>query len=178
MKPTENNNEAPLKPQRVAILTISDTRTEETDTSGKTLAELIGEAGHEVLCKKIVKDDKYDIRSLVATWVAEDQIDAVITTGGTGLTYRDITCEALEPLFDKTIEGFGELFRSLSYEEIGTSTIQSRAVAGISKNTYIFCLPGSTGACRTGWTKIISKQLDSRFGPCNLVNLKPRLCPN
>ncbi|MGD2137739.1 MAG: molybdenum cofactor biosynthesis protein B [Gammaproteobacteria bacterium] len=162
-------------PLPIAILTVSDTRTEDTDKSGKTLVECLSGAGHMLAEKLIVPDDRYLIREVVSRWIADPDVSAVITTGGTGLTGRDITPDALRPLFDTEIDGFGELFRWLSYEEIHTSTIQSRALAGIANATFLFALPGSTGACRTGWNRIIAHQLDNRHRPCNLVELLPRL---
>ncbi|MBF0287464.1 MAG: molybdenum cofactor biosynthesis protein B [SAR324 cluster bacterium] len=159
----------------ISILTISDTRTEANDTSGQTLVSRLKEAGHALIEKCIVIDDIYKIREIVSRWIANDGIDVIITTGGTGLTGRDGTPEAVLPLFDKEIEGFGELFRSISFQEIHTSTVQSRAVAGVSNGTYIFCLPGSSGACRTGWDKILKDQLDYRHRPCNFAELIPRL---
>lgn len=155
----------------IAILTVSDTRDERTDTSGHYLIEAAKTAGHNIVAKAIVKDDIYQLRAVVSNWIADNSIQAIIATGGTGFSGRDSTPEALIPLFDKSIEGFGELFRQLSYDEIGTSTIQSRAFGGLANNTVIFCLPGSTNACRTGWEKIISSQLDSRYRPCNYVNV-------
>lgn len=162
-------------PLRIAVLTISDSRTEETDKSGRLLAERLGSAGHALAERRIVPDDRYAIRAAVSQWIADDGIDAIICTGGTGLTGRDGTPEALKPLFDKTIEGFGEIFRALSFEEIGTSSLQSRAVAGVANRTFVFVLPGSSGACRTAWDRIIASQLDYRTRPCNLVELRPRL---
>lgn len=153
----------------VAVLTVSDTRTPESDTSGGFLAEQLVAAGHRVHERLIVKDDIYAIRAALSRWIADGAVNAVIVTGGTGFSGRDSTPEAVAPLFDKTIDGFGELFRQLSYAEIGTSTIQSRAFAGLANNTVIFCLPGSTNACRTGWEKIIRDQLDARSKPCNFV---------
>ncbi len=153
----------------IAILTVSDTRTEETDTSGRYLVEAITEAGHTLVEKAIVIDDKYRLREIVSRWIAANNIHVVITTGGTGFTGRDTTPEALTVLFDKDIEGFGELFRHISYQEIGTSTVQSRAFAGIANKTAIFCLPGSTGACKTGWHGILKEQLDGTHKPCNFV---------
>lgn len=158
-----------FKPLNIAVLTVSDTRTEDTDTSGNYLVEAIAEAGHNVVTKEIVIDDKYKLRELVSRWIADGDINTIISTGGTGFTGRDTTPEALSVLFDKNIEGFGELFRHISYTEIGTSTVQSRAFAGIANNTGIFCLPGSTGACKTGWNGILKEQLDSRHRPCNFV---------
>ncbi|MBF0276513.1 MAG: molybdenum cofactor biosynthesis protein B [SAR324 cluster bacterium] len=162
-------------PLSIAVLTVSDTRVEENDTSGKTLVDRLREEGHVLSEKKIVTDDIYKIRAAVSNWIADESVDAVITTGGTGVTGRDGTPEAIQPLFDKEIEGFGELFRSISYDEIKTSTVQSRALAGVSNGTYIFCLPGSSGACRTGWDKILKDQLDYRHLPCNFAELIPRL---
>ena len=159
----------------IAILTVSDTRTEETDKSGQLLVERLQGAGHKLYEKCIEKDNIYKIRALVARWCAEEDVQVVISTGGTGLTGRDGTPEAVRPLLDKEIEGFGEVFRVLSYEEIGGSTIQSRAVAGVANGTYIFCLPGSSGACATAWDRLVGGQLDYRNQPCNLVELMPRL---
>ncbi len=153
----------------IAVLTVSDTRTEDNDTSGQYLAQQLQETGHKLADKKIVKDDIYQIRAIVSQWIASKDVQAVIITGGTGFTSRDSTPEAVKPLFDKEIEGFGELFRMLSYEEIGTSTIQSRALAGFANHTAVFVVPGSTGACKTGWTKIIREQMDASHGPCNFM---------
>ena len=172
---SSNPNEREFKPLNIAVMTVSDTRTEETDKSGNTLVKLLTEAGHTLADKQIVPDDVYRIRAVVSHWIADNTVNAVITTGGTGITGRDTTPEAVAALFDKQIDGFGEIFRAVSYEEIDTSTIQSRAVAGVANATFIFCLPGSTGACRTGWGKIISHQLDYRTRPCNLVELMPRV---
>lgn len=162
-------------PVNIAILTVSDTRDESTDKSGKLLVERLTEAGHALHEKCIRPDDMYQLRAQVSQWIADDKVQAVVTTGGTGLTGRDGTPEALSILFDKKIEGFGEVFRMLSYEEIGASTLQSRCVAGVANGTYIFSLPGSSGACATGWDKLIGPQLDSTNQPCNLVDLMPRL---
>jgi molybdopterin adenylyltransferase len=162
-------------PLHIAILTVSDSRTEENDTSGRTLVQRLQEAGHILAEKLIVPDDKYQIRAAVSKWIANPNVQAVITTGGTGITGRDGTPEAVEVLLDKKIDGFGELFRQISFEEIGTSTIQSRALAGVSNATCVFCLPGSSGACKTGWDKLIQTQLDYRTRPCNLVELMPRM---
>jgi molybdenum cofactor biosynthesis protein B len=162
-------------PLNIAILTVSDTRTEETDVSGRTLAERLTGAGHRLADRRIVPDDIYRIRAVVSAWIAEPDIQVVITTGGTGVTGRDGTPEAVAVLFDKTLDGFGEVFRAVSYQDIGTSTIQSRAVAGVANGTYLFCLPGSSGACRTAWDRLIAEQLDYRTRPCNLVELMPRL---
>lgn len=160
---------------KIAILTVSDSRTATDDSSGNALVERLTEAGHSLVEKLILPDDKYKIREALSRWIADGEVDAVITTGGTGLTGRDITPEAVEPLLDKKIEGFGELFRWISYQEIGTSTIASRATGGLANGTFIFCLPGSTGACRTGWDKVIAPQLDCNTAPCNVVALMPRL---
>jgi molybdenum cofactor biosynthesis protein B len=167
--------DGPSQSVAVAILTVSDTRTEATDTSGHYLVEAATAAGHRVAAKQIVIDDIYRIRAVLSTWIADAEIQAVVITGGTGFSGRDSTPEAVAVLFDKTIDGFGELFRQLSYEEIGTSTIQSRALAGLANNTVIFCVPGSTNACRTGWEKIIRSQLDSTFRPCNFVGVMQTL---
>lgn len=164
-----------FKPLRIAILTVSDTRTLETDTSGAALKERLEAAGHLLADRKLIRDDIVKIRSLVQAWIADPGVDAVVTTGGTGLTGRDVTHEAVTPLFEKTIEGFSVVFHLVSYESVGLSTLQSRATAGVANGTVIFCLPGSTGAVRDGWDKVISHQLDSRYRPCNLVELMPRL---
>jgi molybdopterin adenylyltransferase len=161
-------------PLNIAIMTISDSRTEENDTAGKLLADRVIKAGHQLAEKTIVIDNIYMIREVMSRWIADSNVNAVVTTGGTGLTGRDSTPEAVSPLFDKTIEGFGELFRSLSYDLIKTSTIQSRAIGGLANGTPIFCLPGSPGACKDGWDGIIQAQLDARHRPCNLVELMPR----
>ncbi len=162
-------------PLNIAILTISDSRTEENDKSGHFLVDSLNTAGHHQIDKIIVPDDIYKIRAVMSHWIANSDIQVIITTGGTGLTGRDCTPEAVEILFDKPIKGFGELFRSLSFEEIKTSTIQSRSLAGVANGTYIFCLPGSTGACKTAWDKILKAQLDYRTHPCNFVEMMPRL---
>ena len=162
-------------PLQIAVMTISDTRTEENDKSGAMLKRLLEEADHHLNEKLIVPDNIYQIRAEVSRWIASDDVNVVLTTGGTGVTGRDGTPEAIQPLLDKVIDGFGEMFRVLSYESIGTSTLQSRALAGVANGTYIFCLPGSSGACKDGWTKLIVKQLDNRSRPCNLVELMPRL---
>ena len=156
-------------PLNLAVLTVSDTRNEETDTSGQMLVERLQSAGHTLSDKKIVIDDIYKIRAITSQWIADEDIQGVLITGGTGFTARDSTPEAIIPLLDKTVEGFGELFRQISYGQIGTSTIQSRAIAGMANKVIIFCMPGSTNACRTAWDEIISEQLDSRQGPCNFV---------
>lgn len=158
-----------FKPLNVALLTVSDTRTLETDTSGAYLNDAIIAEGHQLSFREIIKDDIYLMRAVVSAWVANPEVEIIITTGGTGFTGRDSTPEALAPLFDKHIEGFGELFRHLSYGDIGTSTVQSRCLAGLANRTAIFCLPGSTGACQLGWENILKQQLDSRTRPCNFV---------
>lgn len=155
----------------IGVLTVSDTRTRETDRSGDTLQEVVESAGHRVARREIVKDDIYQIRAVLSGWIADAEVQAVLITGGTGFAARDSTPEAVQPLLDKEIAGYGELFRALSYQEIGTSTIQSRALAGVANRTVIFCMPGSTGACRTAWSKIIQEQLDSRHRPCNFVEM-------
>lgn len=164
-----------FKPLNIAILTVSDSRTEENDKSGNKLAERISAGGHSVADRQIVPDDIYAIRSVVSAWIANDDINAVITTGGTGITGRDGTPEAIGVLLDKEIPGFGERFRAISWEQIKTSTMQSRALAGVANRTFVFVLPGSTGACMTAWDDLISHQLDYRTRPCNLVELMPRL---
>jgi molybdenum cofactor biosynthesis protein B len=167
--------ERSFQPLSVAVLTVSDSRTEATDKSGQLLTDRLQAAGHHPGDRRLVRDDRYAIRAVVSEWIARDDIDAVIATGGTGLTGRDGTPEAVIPLFDKTIEGFGEIFRMISFEEIGTSALQSRAVAGVANRTFIFVVPGSSGACRTAFDRIIRDQLDYRTRPCNLVELRPRL---
>jgi molybdenum cofactor biosynthesis protein B len=174
-KSQTTDKEREFIPLNIAVLTITDTRTEETDKSGKVLVRCLGDAGHKLAEKRIVPDDKYKIRAAVAQWIADEKVQVVLTTGGTGVTGRDGTPEAVQPLLDKEIDGFGELFRGVSYEEIGTSSLQSRALAGVANGTYVFCLPGSSGACKTGWKKLIQAQLDYRTRPCNLVELMPRL---
>ena len=161
-------------PLDIAIMTISDSRTEEDDKSGKILVDRLIKSGHKLAEKKIVVDDIYQLRATVSNWIADPDVQVVITTGGTGLTGRDVTPEALEILYDKEISGFGELFRMLSYDLIKTSTIQSRAIAGVANGTVIFSLPGSPGACKDGWDKIIVHQLDVGYRPCNLVEIMPR----
>jgi len=170
-----SKNNRDFKVLRIAVLTISDSRTEETDTSGKILVERLTNAGHQLAEKRIVSDDIYQIRAVISNWIIQPDINVIISTGGTGLTGRDGTPEAVLPLFDKEIQGFGELFRKISFDEIQTSTIQSRAVAGVANGIYIFCLPGSSGACRTAWDKILQAQLDYRTRPCNFVEMMPRL---
>ncbi len=162
-------------PISIAVMTVSDSRTEATDKSGQLLCDRLQNAGHTLAEKAIVPDDIYQIRAVISRWIATETVQAIITTGGTGVTGRDGTPEAIQPLLDKELEGFGEIFRMLSYQEIKTSTIQSRALAGVANCTYIFCLPGSSGACRTGWDRLIQDQLDARHAPCNLVDLMPRL---
>ena len=156
-------------PLNIAILTLSDSRTFDNDTSGQLLEDSLKDAGHQLAAREICKDEIYISRAIVSNWIADAGIDVIITTGGTGLTRRDSTPEALKPLFDQFIEGFGELFRQLSWEDVGTSTIQSRAVAGLANQTLVFCLPGSTGACRTGWERILKEQLDASHRPCNFA---------
>ncbi len=168
------SNDADFVALNIAVLTVSDTRTLDTDTSGQTLVDRLEAVGHRLQARAIVKDDVYQLRAQVSAWIADPQVHVILSTGGTGFSHRDSTPEALQPLFDKQVEGFGELFRSLSFEEIGTSTIQSRAVAGLANGTMIFCLPGSTGACRTGWDRIIAEQLDKRHRPCNFVDMLMR----
>ncbi|MBI1733265.1 MAG: molybdenum cofactor biosynthesis protein B [Gammaproteobacteria bacterium] len=165
----------PFKPLNIAVLIVSDSRTEKTDKSGRLLAERLTGAGHHLHDKRIVPDDIYQIRAAVSAWVADADVDVVISTGGTGVTGRDGTPEAVSVLLDKEIAGFGEMFRMISWEDIGTSSLQSRAVAGVANGTYVFVLPGSAGACATAWDRIISLQLDFRTRPCNLVELMPRL---
>lgn len=162
-------------PLDIAVLTISDTRGEAEDKSGKLLVERLTQAGHRLAEKRIVRDDIYAIRAEVSRWIATTNVSVVLTTGGTGVTGRDGTPEAIAPLLDKIIDGFGEMFRVLSYDDIKTSTLQSRAIAGVANATYIFCLPGSAGACALGWDALIVHQLDHRTRPCNLVELMPRL---
>ncbi len=162
-------------PLNIAVLTVSDTRTEAEDKSGALLVARLQQAGHRLAEKKLLPDDIYLIRAAISAWIAVPEVNAVITTGGTGVTGRDGTPEAVRPLLDKVLEGFGEVFRMLSYQDIKTSTMQSRALAGVANGTYIFCLPGSSGACRTAWDSLIKAQLDSRTRPCNLVQLMPRL---
>jgi molybdenum cofactor biosynthesis protein B len=162
-------------PVAIAVLTVSDSRGPKEDESGKTLIDRLEAAGHTLAARAVVKDDVAQIRKQLTAWIDDPNIDVVITTGGTGLTGRDVTPEAVEGLYEKKIEGFGELFRSISYGKVGTSTIQSRAVGGVCRGTYLFSLPGSPSACRDGWDEILRFQLDSRYRPCNLVELMPRL---
>lgn len=162
-------------PLQIAVLTISDTRALADDKSGTTLVERLTGAGHALAARDIVPDDVEGIRKVVKAWIADPAIDVIITTGGTGFTGRDVTPEAIEPLFEKRMEGFSTVFHMISYEKIGTSTLQSRATAGVANATYIFCLPGSPGACRDGWDAILANQLDLRYRPCNFVEILPRL---
>lgn len=162
-------------PINIAVLTMSDTRTLANDTSGNLLAELATAAGHSIVQRALLKDDKGLIRAKVEAWIADPGVDCVLTTGGTGFTGRDVTPEAVRPLFEKDIEGFAILFHMMSFEKVGTSTMQSRACAGVARGTYIFCLPGSPGACRDAWEGILKFQLDVRYRPCNLVEIMPRL---
>jgi molybdenum cofactor biosynthesis protein B len=162
-------------PVAIAVLTVSDSRDEQSDKSGRLLVERLTRAGHRLAEKAIVPDDVYQIRAIVSRWIADAGVNAVITTGGTGVTGRDGTPEAVRPLLDKVLDGFGEMFRSISYADIKTSTLQSRALAGVANATYVFCVPGSSGACATAWDTLIEAQLDIRTRPCNLVELMPRL---
>ena len=166
-----SNVETRTRSLGIAVLTVSDTRTEENDTSGQYLVEALREAGHRALDKAIVRDDIYQIRAVLSAWIADADVNVVLVTGGTGFSGRDSTPEAVAPLFDKAIEGFGEVFRALSFAEIGSSTIQSRAVAGLANDTVVFCMPGSTGACRTAWNGLIREQLDGAHKPCNFVGV-------
>ena len=161
-------------PLRIAVITISDSRTEDNDTSGDYLAESLQAEGHHLAFRKIVSDERYVLRAEVSALVADPEVDVILTTGSTGLTGRDVAPEALEPLFDKAIEGFGEVFRAASVADIGAATIQSRAFAGLANATLVFCMPGSPGACRTAWEEVLQPQLDSRTRPCNLATLMPR----
>ena len=170
MKPSTD-----LVPLSLCVLTVSDTRDASNDTSGDYLIEALRAAGHQLHERALVNDDRYRMRAIVSQWIADEAVDGVLITGGTGFTGRDSTPEAIEPLLDKVMPGFGEMFRAISIEEIGTSSLQSRAFAGLANRTFIFCLPGSTSACRTAWENIIRAQLDARTRPCNLANLRPRL---
>lgn len=172
---SHDNDKRGFQPLSIAVLTVSDTRTADNDKSGDLLAQRIKAAGHQLAARRIEKDDIHHIRALVSAWIIDPGIDVIITTGGTGLTGRDGTPEAVAPLLDKPIDGFGELFRHLSFAEIGPSTVQSRALGGIANDTFVFCLPGSSGACATGWDQILAIQLDRRTKPCNFVDLIPRL---
>ena len=164
-----------FRPLSLCVLTVSDTRTAADDTSGDWLVAALADAGHALHERAIVRDDVYAMRAIVSRWLADDAVHGILVTGGTGFTGRDSTPEALAPLLDKAMPGFGEMFRALSFDEIGTSTLQSRAFAGLANATFLFALPGSTSACRTGWEKLIRAQLDARTRPCNLANLRPRL---
>ena len=166
---------AEFVPLRIALLTVSDSRTLADDTTGTYLEGALRETGHALAERRLLRDDKYAIRACVASWIADDSVDGVIVTGGTGFTGRDSTPEAIEPLLDKLMPGFGETFRALSWDEIGTSTMQSRAFAGLANATFVFCLPGSSGACRLAWERLLRAQLDARTKPCNLATLRPRL---
>ena len=159
----------------LCVLTVSDSRTLENDSSGDFLCDALQAQGHHLFDRALLPDNKYCLRAKLSYWIAEEAIDGVLVNGGTGFTGRDSTPEAIKPLLDKEMPGFGEMFRVLSFDEIGTSTLQSRAFAGLANNTFVFCLPGSTSACKTAWEKLISAQLDSRTKPCNLANLRPRL---
>jgi molybdenum cofactor biosynthesis protein B len=171
----DNNTNREFIPLNIAVMTVSDSRTEATDKSGALLVERLEKAGHQKADKRIEPDDLFRIRATISAWIADPNVEVIITTGGTGMTGRDGTPEAIKPLLEKIMDGFGELFRALSYEDIGTSTMQSRALCGVANGTYVFCLPGSTGACRDGWDKLIEKQLDYRTRPCNLAEMMPRL---
>jgi molybdenum cofactor biosynthesis protein B len=162
-------------PVRIAILTVSDTRTAENDTSGDLLVQRLQAAGHLLAARTLIRDDLDRIRQTVREWASDSEVDVIITTGGTGLTGRDVTVEAVAPLFDKVIDGFSVIFHQVSFRSVGLSTIQSRACAGIVDHKIVFCLPGSTGACRDGWDEVIASQLDARHRPCNLVEIMPRL---
>jgi len=175
MSYAHGGGERQFLPVNIAVLTVSDSRDEQTDKSGRLLVERLTRAGHRLAEKLIVPDDVYRIRAAVSRWIAEPDVNVVITTGGTGVTGRDGTPEAVQPLLDKVLDGFGEMFRSISYADIKTSTLQSRALAGVANGTYVFCVPGSSGACATAWDALIEAQLDLRTRPCNLVELMPRL---
>jgi molybdenum cofactor biosynthesis protein B len=175
MSYAHGGGEREFLPVSIAILTVSDSRDEQADKSGRLLVERLSGAGHKLAEKLIVPDDIYQIRAAVSRWIASADVNAVITTGGTGVTGRDGTPEAVRPLLDKVLDGFGEMFRSISYADIRTSTLQSRALAGVANATYVFCVPGSSGACATAWDELIAAQLDARTRPCNLVELMPRL---
>jgi molybdenum cofactor biosynthesis protein B len=169
------DNTRPFSPVRIAVLTVSDTRGPGDDQSGKVLADMITIAGHELIERAIVRDEIDQIRSRLETWISDPRVDVIITTGGTGFTGRDVTPEAARPLFEKEIEGFSILFHKLSFEKVGTSSLQSRACGGLVRGTYIFCLPGSPGACKDAWNGILVWQLDNRHRPCNFVEIMPRL---
>ena len=169
------SNQTDFIPLQICVLTVSDSRSLETDSSGDYLVEALTGAGHHIAERALLPDDRYAMRALVSKWIADSAIDGVIVTGGTGFTGRDSTPQALLPLLDKQMPGFGELFRAISFDEIGTSSLQSRAFAGLANATFLFALPGSTSACRTAWEKIIHQQLDARTRPCNLATIRPRL---
>ncbi len=172
---TGHFTEQPFLPLKIALLTVSDSRGEDQDTSGKLLKERAETAGHRIVAKEIVRDDVYQLRAVFSRWIADPEVNVVLSTGGTGVTGRDSTPEAVLPLLDKVVEGFGELFRQISFADIGASTLQSRALGGLANGTFVFCLPGSTGACRTAWDEILLPQLDIRTRPCNFAQLIPRL---
>lgn len=163
------HQQLPFIPLNIAVLTVSDTRTRDNDTSGDTLEELLTAAGHRLADRQLCPDDVYAMRAIVSAWIADPEVHVVLTTGGTGMTERDSTPEALLPLFDRVVDGFGELFRQLSYAQVGSSTVQSRAIAGLANRTMVFCVPGSTGACRDAWNGILAEQLDASHRPCNFV---------
>ena len=165
-----SQTEKEFTPLNIAVLTVSDTRTLQDDTSGQYLVDKLEEAGHHLIDRQLIDDNKYGIRAITSSWIVDPKTQVVLVTGGTGFADRDVTPEAVEPLFDKIVDGFGELFRQVSYQEIGSSTIQSRCIAGFANRTLIFCLPGSTGACTTAWNSILKDQLDSRHRPCNFVS--------
>lgn len=168
-------SDKPFLPLNIAVLTVSDSRTEADDKSGQLLVARLQKAGHHCAAKRIVTDDVYAVRAVVSGWIADPEVQVVLTTGGTGVTGRDGTPEAIQPLLDKTLDGFGETFRMVSYQQIRTSTVQSRAIAGVANGTYIFCIPGSSGACATAWDELLEPQLDARTRPCNFAELMPRL---
>jgi len=169
------DKEIDFLPLNIAILTVSDTRSLDNDTSGQILVDRLEKAGHKLAARAIVRDEKADLRTQLHTWIEDEDIQVIISTGGTGLTGRDITPEVFHGLYEKEIEGFGEMFRMISYKIIGTSTLQSRATGGVANGTYMFALPGSNGACKDGWDNILSEQLDIRFRPCNFAEMMPRL---
>ena len=172
---TDHFEDTGFLPLNIAVLTVSDSRSEADDKSGALLRDKAETAGHRVVAREIVPDDVYRMRAVFSRWIADPRVQVVLATGGTGITGRDSTPEAVAPLLDKRIEGFGELFRNVSFREIGTSTLQSRAIAGLANGTFVFCLPGSSGACRTAWEQILEPQLDHRTRPCNFAQLIPRL---
>lgn len=175
MPKSQIDESRPFQPVRIAVMTVSDTRTEETDRSGATLVERLQKSGHILAEKRIIPDEQQHIEAQLQRWIDDPNVDVVLSTGGTGVTGRDVTPEAFHAVYEKDIPGFGELFRMLSYQKIGTSTIQSRATAGVARGTYLFALPGSTGACKDAWDDILQWQLDSRHRPCNFAELIPRL---